>query len=149
MEQKPAEKRAVSLMPERFKLAAHERNVWAMTAEHGTTVDDIMKPEYWMHLAPQLRPYDRIEVRIDDGVFFLELLVIQSGQNWAKVFKLNEHQLVKASLAPVPDGQYGTKWNGPHNKFVVFRKSDNEIISKYHQTEPDAIAAMREYEAKL
>lgn len=63
----------------RITLAEYARNIFVVTPEHGTPFEDILKPSYWLHVADtvsmRLRPYDRIEVRPEDGSYFAELIV--------------------------------------------------------------------------
>ena len=144
--QKPAQKRAVVLTDARFGLAEHKRNDWVATAEQGTTIEDVLKPEYWSYVSGRFAPYDHIEVRVDDGEWLLELLVTACGRNFAKVAVLGQHSLVKASNIKLPDSGYEVLWKGPHLKFCVIRKSDSEKIREGYATKEEGLTWVREFE---
>lgn len=130
MEEKKESKRAVVLTDQRLKSAEYERNLWVVNAEYGTTIDDILNPMYWAHVAQKLKPYDRVEVRIDSGEWLLELMVLGCDRSWAKMHVLHSHQ-----LAPVDEGlpqaaRHKVEWKGPQHKWAVIRIADGEMIFK-------------------
>jgi len=126
--------RDIKVNMNRMKSGDFVRTLWVVTAEQGTTKKDIMTPSYWSHVAAQFRPYDRIEVRVDDGTYFAELLILACDRTWAKVHELTFHSLttsdVSMTQASEEMAEFDVKWNGPANKFIVLRKSDNEVIKK-------------------
>lgn len=65
--------------------AEFARMVWVATPEPGVTLEMLMRPDYWSHVAKQLRPWHRIEVRDAGFEWCAELVVRDCGQNWAKV----------------------------------------------------------------
>jgi len=140
------EKRAVVVMPARMQSSEFLRQDWVVTAEEGTLIEDVLDPGYWTHMAAQMEPYARVDVRIDTGEWFLELLVLQVGRNWAKVHVLHKHQLEAFDPEAGTGSRCEVKWGGPSDKYRVVRKADNEIISKGHSSRGDAEAAMAQYE---
>ncbi|MHB0965502.1 MAG: hypothetical protein ACYC36_03520 [Bellilinea sp.] len=124
------------LSPTRIAGAEYSRHDWVVTVEQGTTKKEILNPMFWSHISPQLSPYDRIELRIDDGIFFAELLVTACERTWAKVHVLHWHNMTTADVAesqadeviPAPGKGYEVAWKGPHKKFCVIRKADQEIV---------------------
>lgn len=122
----------IHLQPNRFKIAEYERTVYVATAEKGHTKEDILSPDYWAHAANKLKPYDRIEVRHDEGEYFCELLVTQVGRGWAKVVELSYKELSKSEALPTIPEPYEVVWKGPHRKWAVIRKADGEYISEGH-----------------
>ena len=60
-------KRAVILNPQRRGLAEQMRQDWVVNAEEGTSVQDVLDPSYWAHIAAELQQYDHIEVRLETG----------------------------------------------------------------------------------
>jgi hypothetical protein len=122
------QKRAVVVIDQRMKSAEYERNVWVVNAEHGTIVNDVLEPAYWAHVAQKLRPYDRIEVRVDSGEWLLELMVLGCDRNWARVHVLHRYELGPVE-AELPAAQkHKVEWKGPQLKWCVIRVSDSEII---------------------
>jgi|SRR6185295_17573015 len=148
MSESEEKKRVVILEPQRMGEARFLRLDWVLTAEEGTTVEDILDPQYWAHIATKLTPLDRVEARIDTGEWLLELLVLQKGANWAKVKVLAKHDLDCSEQPANTEGTCEVKWAGAH-KFRVVRKADAAIISSKHETRDDAMRAMAQYERTL
>jgi hypothetical protein len=123
----------------RFKGSEYERTVWVVTVEEGVTSDDLERPDFWAHVANRMRPFDRIEVRADDGSYFAELLVIAVDRNWAKVKGLMFVQLNEEATGYAPgSADHIVKWRGPHRKWSVVRKSDNAVLKEECQTQAEA-----------
>ena len=78
-------KRVVILNPSRLQGAEYARQDWVVNAEEGTKISDVLDPAYWAHTSAQMKPYDRIEVRLETGEWILELLVLSADRNWARV----------------------------------------------------------------
>lgn len=139
-------KRDVMLMPARMQLAEHARQDWVATAEEGTTIEDVLDPQYWSHMAAQMQPMDRIDVRVDTSEWLLELLVIQVGRNWARCAVLHQHDLTPPSEADAVASGFEVKWGGPLNKWRVIRLSDREVLSMKHDNREAAADWLRQYE---
>ncbi len=133
----------------RLHLAEHERNTWVVNVEQGTDSKELKNPLFWAHIAAKLRPYDKIEVRVDDGVFYAEYLVLSSGRTWAKVKELGHYPLtstdVSMTQAAGVEGEYETKWRGPQLKFCVMRKADGAPIKEGMKDKEEASKFLREY----
>ena len=122
-----------SVMPGRVKLAESARNYWVVTVEQGTTREEILKPEFWALVGKTFRPYDRIELRADDGTFFAEYLVLSADRAWAKVEELRwvalgtkDVSLTQAAGADLR-ARYKVEWRGPHLKHCVERKDGANV----------------------
>lgn len=141
-----AEKRAVVLDEPRMKSAEYERTTYVVNAAEGTSVGDVLEPGYWAHVAPMLRPYDRIEVRVDTGEWLLELLVLGCDRNWAQVFVLHKYD-IEAVADEMPSAKkHKVEFKGPQLKYCVIRLADNEIIFK-GMSKADAFSEMARHEA--
>jgi hypothetical protein len=131
-EEKKTEAR--KLIVPRFKDAAYERNIWQASIENGVTFDEVVKPEFWAHVAAKLKANDHIEVVAENGEYFGELLVIDSGRLWAKVAVLRFVELaaqeVPAALLTSAASGYRVEYKGPTLKHVVIRLSDNQIVQE-------------------
>ena len=123
-------KRDVILNPQRFGLREHLRRDLVVTAEAGTTVGDVLEPMYWAHCATEMQPFNRIEVVLETGEWMLELLVINTGRNWAQVHVLHKHDLVARAEAMPAAQKHKVEWKGPQLKFCVIRLADSEVIQK-------------------
>lgn len=117
----------MSLGNARFKSAEYERTLWVATPEPGVSVKDLLAPEYWAHVGAKLRPWDRIEVRAEDGAYFAELLVLDASRLWAKVQVIHHVELPRVEDT-APDDPFEVKWRGPQAKFGVIRRADKSVL---------------------
>lgn len=111
----------------RMKEESFVRTVYVATPEHGVTVEDLEKPEFWAHVAEQFKPGDLIHVYPEDGTFWAELLVQTTSRAAAQVRVLRNYELAKVE-ALEDESEYEVKWAGPTAKFRVIRKSDGEVM---------------------
>lgn len=120
--------------------------VWRVRdAAPTTTIETLLKPETWAHCARTFKQYDEIIVIPQGGPFRAHLIVMEAGQNFAKVRVLGVAMLNATTADYVPtsgavaantelpdplpeDSPVGVKWNGPKHKYVAFRKADNEVL---------------------
>ena len=140
----------LQLGAERVTQAEYSRNLWVATAVFGTTIQDVRDEAYFAHVASKLKPYDRIEVRTDDGSWFAELLVTETGRNWARTYLLSLHKLTTSDIArtmSIPTLE--VVWKGPHLLFCVIRKSDKEILQDKCTSEAQAYAWIRNRETLI
>ena len=140
--------RFVQITNGRFHPAEYERDYWAITCEVGTTREDILQPHFWSHVAKKLKPYSRIEVRIDDGTFFGEYLVLQCDRTWAKVKELSFHSLTSADVSQTESEQmqgHRIEWKGPQLKHCIIRNKDNAVIKEGISSKKDAQVELDSY----
>jgi hypothetical protein len=138
-ETKATEKRVVILNPQRMGLAEQLRQDWVVNAEEKTTVQDVLNPGYWAHMAAQLQPYDHIEVRLETGEWALELIVLSVGRNYAQVFLAHKYDF--AEVDPTRDDigiTHKVEWKGPQKKHCVIRLSDSAVIQDGFSAKVDA-----------
>jgi len=131
--------------PSRMRLAEYDRQEWIVNAEPGHTIEDLMKPGYWAHMAQQMTAYDHIEVRAEDGSWVAELLVVQVDRMWAKVVLKSKFDFT-VTEDPEELNQHVVEWKGPQHRFAVIRTSDREKIKDGFQNKEEAAAWMREHE---
>lgn len=142
-------KRDVVLNPSRMRLSEYETQNWVCTAEQGTTVKDLLQPSYWAHTSANFKPYDHIEVRIDDGIWLVELLVLGCDRNWAKVHLLSEHKLTTSDVSQSQAAKHEVQWKGPHLKHCVIRLSDSEIVKEGISDKKEAYVWMANHEKAI
>lgn len=126
----------------RFKQAEYERTPWRASIEAGIGIDDVLRPEFWSHVAAKMKPYDIVEVVAEDGAYYAELLVLSCDRLWAKVqvktfMELNGPQVDPLLTSPLASG-YKVEYKGPTLKHCVIRLSDNEIVQKEIARKADA-----------
>ena len=120
------------IMEKNFLAAEFARQVFRITSPAGVSIEEIIDPSYWAHVARRLTPYDIIEVVPEDGAFYARLIVVNTGKLFAKVqiiekIDLNTPVNVTAAIAM---NLFDTKYAGPNAKWRVIRKSDNAVVSK-------------------
>jgi hypothetical protein len=103
------------LHPSRFALAEHKRNIYFITPADGTTLEDVLDPLYWSHVAARLRPTDRIEVHAEDGRQHATLVPLRVIE-----FERLKQESDRAGFA--------VQWKGPHHRWCVVRLADNQIV---------------------
>ena len=125
-EVKVVEVKKKALHPTKFLGAEFVRTLHVANPEVGTPYADVLEPEYWVHIASRLRPFDRIEVVPEDGSYFAELFVQDAGRLWAKVV---EPRFVSFETIEKNDplNGYEIKWRGSA-KWGVVRLSDNTAM---------------------
>ena len=137
------------LMPARMHLAEHERNVHVITVEVGVEREHLKDTAFWSLVSNKLRPYDRIEVRRDDGLFYAEYLVLACDRSLAKVYEMSYHNLTTSDVAQteaaLKKDDFDVKYRGPHSKHSVIRKSDGAVIKEEFQTRDEAEAWMKQH----
>lgn len=128
------------VVPNRVQMAEHGRNVWLVTAESSEHPQDFLKPEFYAHVAKDMRPFDHVEVRTDDGLYWALLLVLTADKTWAKVEPLIEKRLQPVNHEQAVDTGYVVEFKGPNRKWSVIRKMDKSAVSEGHADRPSAEA---------
>lgn len=133
-----------------FKLAEHHRAIYYLIAPLGVTYEDILRPEFWAHVASRINgPMDHIEVLAEDYTFHVVLMVMDKGTNWVKVVPISDvRDLSQAAPDEVTDGEespYEVKFGGPKDRYRVLRKSDNSVIKSGFANKTEAEKYVSEY----
>lgn len=114
--------------------AGYVRNIWHVKPDNNTKVEDILKPEYWAHLSKKLKAGDLIQLVPADRHYFVEVFVLASANNWAKVVPLRHEILVEDNDDSQVDG-YVVQYAGGHQWRV---KQGDEILTKGHEDKASA-----------
>lgn len=139
------EKEVKKLPSPRFEPAEYRRNIFRAITEEGTTFEETLDPTYWVHVAVKLQAGDRIEVVAEDGSYFGELYVIQTGRVHAKVAQLMYLELSPSEPTENEDKDYKVAWKGPHSKWAVIKIGVHDALSKNHQTQEAAQLWLKDY----
>lgn len=134
-----------------FKAAEFAQAEWVAFPSADTTFDDVLKREYWAHIAGNLIPDAEIVVKPEARDYWARLIVNAAGPNWASVEVLFYKERANGETAAHRSDDFVVKWVSPADgvKFCVIRKSDNERVSKGHLKEADAWRWLAENEATL
>lgn len=141
---------SLTITQNRFEQAEFVRAIHFATPDEGTTPEDVLKPEYWAHVASQLRPGSRIEVVPEDGAWFGEYYVAASSRNWAKVVPLRVVELASKIETPILEGaKHAITWGGQLQKYRIVRLSDKTVIKQGFATKAEAEKGLADYELAL
>lgn len=111
------------LVPSRIALATSKYNRWLVCPPQDDKYEDLFNPDYWAHCAFRVQPCDIIEVIPEDMTYRAELFVVSTGQTHVRVKEINKIELGDA-LADEDESQYRVTFNGPHDRFTVFRGAE-------------------------
>ena len=136
----------MKLLQKQIKPSEFIRTVWSAQPEPGTTLNDMLQPEYWAHVSKTLKQGDRIEVTDSGTGWFAELFVRSASANDAKVVVLRSH--VFDAPAKADDGHpFEVKHRGGAGWSVV-RKSDKTVVFEKGATRDEAEAALAKLDAE-
>lgn len=137
----------MSLDPARFSLDEQKNQTWCLTVEEGTKLEDVLKQSFLSNVSSQLRPYDKIRVRVDSGEWYAELMVVSCGRLWAKTIPIFTIDLAEkdADDTDDADSEYFVKWRGPHLKWCVVRKSDKAPVKEGMESKSEAANWLASY----
>ena len=126
----------------RIEPAEYRRTVYIATAHENTIPEDLLDPAYWAQVSATLKPWDRIDVRANDGTWYAEYLVLDAGRTYAKVQMLSSHALTTGDVAMsqlTAMSPYEVVYRGPHDMWSVIRKSDRAVVHEKAATQGAAV----------
>lgn len=142
----PEPKRAPQIGEGRVQGSEYARQDWVANLEDGTTLEDIMRPEFWSHNAARFQPYATIECRAEDGTWIAYLVVTGCDRTWARVALDRVLKLTTGDVAATQAAKHVAKWKGPQHKWSAIRLSDGELLKDGFLTEKDAGAWIENHE---
>jgi len=142
-----APKRAVTLDSNRLREAEHERLVYRCYPPKEHTIEDLKRPAYWASVTPKLRPWEKIEVCAEDGLWYAELLVTAVERSVAvvHVLKYDELSSVDVGLSTLAGASKYEIKHTPGLKWHVIRKLDRHIVKDGLARREDAEFALQEH----
>lgn len=134
------------LQTDRFGDAEQKAHFFIVDVEVGNTLEQVMDPAYWAHVAVNMDPFDHIEARWEDGSQIAHLVVYACERHYAKVV-LDRLIKIEANAARgEPAAKHKVEWKGPHHKHVVIRTADSKVVQSGFKTRFDAETWMRNHE---
>ena len=127
-----------------------KRNRWAYKAPHGTTLENMIKPDFWSNVAKVLREYDEIIVMTDDKSFYAEFIVLSCDHNSASVGVKFYQEIDKMTfVAPsenvdTDEESYKIEFDVT-SKWRAVRKADGAAVVSGYGTKKEAEYALSEY----
>jgi hypothetical protein len=130
-----------------FKLLEAAINTWHHIAEHGTTIDDVLKPEFFVHHAREVKVWNEIKVVAADGSFYLHLLVEAVADTGIYTSVIFSRQ--GASHIEQPDEtDFRVEFGGAH-KWRIVRTTDGAVLNKGIPNKAEADRLMAEMLQKV
>lgn len=131
-----------NLNPAHLQPAEYKRNVWIATAAKGVKPEDMTDPSYWANVAAKLKPWDKIEVRAEDGTWYQEFIVLDASRVWARVRSLVGPVMlgtadISQTLANQVETQFEVLHRGPRG-WSVIRKADRAVMAENLSIKGDA-----------
>ena len=132
------EVKAPALIPSLLKMAEHTRNVFTIVIPPGISLQSVLRPVYWAHVAQHLKPYSRVECRAADNKWLADLMVASAGKQEASMWVLNYVDIeAQAKKGSVDDSEYRISF-APRQRWRVIRASDGMVVHKDCATEDEA-----------
>ena len=116
----------MKILQRQIQQAEFARTVWVVKPEPGVTLEQLLQPESWAHVAKSLKPGDLIDVLSADNEWYAELFVRSADSNEVKVAVLKHYTFGDAKA--VVDGEVEVKHRGEAKKWSVLRKSDRAVL---------------------
>lgn len=106
----------------------------------GHTIENVMDPGYWAGVAAdrKLRINDVFEVRCEDFSWGGDFIIVDVSNRWAKLRLIREVDYGEAPRAVDADSTLKVEFKGPHRKWSVLRKADNEYLRDGFEKRQDA-----------
>jgi len=124
--------------------AEQKRIVHRLQLAEGQTIDQLLDPQFWAHVAKNISRHDIIEVLTSDYTEYAELFVIQAEQLFTKVRILSRIELTDA--VDEDTDEYYVEHRGK-GKWCVMSAKDKAKVRGGFDLKEDAIAAKEQYMA--
>lgn len=138
----------MNLQPTRLVASEFARTTYTMELPKGHTLEDALKPEYWVHVAMQLKLGDHIEILAHDMSFYAEAIVIGLTSKAAKLHCYLQSDVTANTEDMVEDDDFDVKFRG-RAKWSVVRKSDNAVIKEHLDSKEDAYRELSDHKKAL
>lgn len=125
------------MKPTQIFTAENSNVVFYLPVEPGTTIEDVLAPEFWAHVSRRMSPGNRIEIFAQD--FWAMLIVRSAGKVDAVVQVLQHVELGDAKAATATGSLYDVVWRSPTRKWGVIRISDKAVVKEDIQTKEQAL----------
>lgn len=132
----------------RFQQADYSIGRYAARPPSGTTLEDVMHPEYFQNELNVLRPGMLINVLSEDFALDCDLRVLTVTKTTATVRIIRVHEPDKAKTVKTADvSDLEITWGGPNHKWRYAHAGT--VIKHGFSTEAEAEAAAEEYRDTL
>jgi hypothetical protein len=114
-----------------LRAAESKRVVYRIDLAADVKVEDLLLPDFWVHVSRQMRVDDRIEVMACERKWFAELTVLEvskAGNGGARVaYIVGPVALTNAAEVEKP-ATHEIRWGGPKGQWQIMRVSDKAVV---------------------
>lgn len=139
--------------PTNIQQAEFVRGTYAHESAAGVSKDELIKPDYWAHVARQVPAGSIIQVVPEDQAFFAEYYVVAATSNSLTLKQIRYIKLEavadESEVAEEDSHFCKVKWGSPTSKYQIIRKSDLAVVKSGIPTKEQAFADRRDYEQAL
>jgi hypothetical protein len=133
------EEQRVQLQSNRTREFGHWQNWHTVNAQVGTTRENILKEDYWAHVAQKYSKGDMLFVRADDNAWVAQYYITDCARTWVKVFELNWWDLKTVEMPLGLREDFVYHWFGNQDQCGVVRKSDGAAMIKGLKSKEQAL----------
>lgn len=143
-----AKEKPIVLSGRQFVMADFEFGRFGARVPAGTTLKQILAPEYFRNHASRLKPGARIEVVSDDNNLDAELRVLRVTNTSVscralRVYEANDKPVEKKSKKIELSDSVSVEWGGPNHKYRIMHSG--EIVQHGFAEKDAAVAAAKAY----
>lgn len=131
----------------RFNQSDYLIGRYAARVPSGTTMDDVLHPEYWQNHLAQMKPGMEINVLSDDFALDCDLRVLTVTKTTTKMRVLRHTGDVSVAAKPGDVSAIEVNWGGPQHKWRFIHAG--EVIEKGFSSESEAKEAANKYEEMI
>lgn len=120
---------AIHLLPNTNRMRKREfaTDHWFLEVGPSITLEQLMNPDFWVHLTKKLKVYDRVEVVAENGLLDVDLRVVavdkRDPPTWAKMRVLRNSQSEIHEPLPAPTEEADEEFaDGYAIKFRGYRR---------------------------
>jgi len=133
------ERKAAILLESRMQLAEHRNNRHSVVTPEGTPWTEVLRPEFWAHVAWKLRAGDTVDVHTDDMRYFGELYVRDVGRQRALVEELAFRSFDRIEDETTAPPTHEVRFKGPQKKWCALRLDDGAVLKERCGTREEAV----------
>jgi hypothetical protein len=121
-----------------MKLGEYARNVHTVSVPVGMSLEQVMVPSEWAHVAHQIKPKDRLELWAEDRSWFADAIVVKASRLEVHIRAVTyiDMDAVAEPVVTRKDG-YHVDYGGPVDQYRVIRNGDARIMT-LGLTKPEA-----------
>ncbi|RWB98856.1 MAG: hypothetical protein EOQ56_19165 [Mesorhizobium sp.] len=128
-------------------VAEAKRAVYRVHLFPDVNPEDLLDPGFWVHVGPQLRVDDRIEVVGADRAWFGEVMVLEVGKGasgGARVAYIVSPVALTNNAVVAKPADHEVRWGGPNAKWRVVRIKDKTVLAEMLDSKEEGAAWISE-----